>query len=45
VFVRIRWGRRSLAIPLIQLELCRADPETKQAVQDWHCWVGQDYVF
>lgn len=45
VFVRIRWGKRSLAVPLIQLEPRRADPETKQAVLDWHYWVGQDYVF
>jgi hypothetical protein len=45
MFVRIRWGKRSLAVPLIQLGPHRADPETTQAVQDWHYWVGQDYVF
>lgn len=45
VFVRIRWGRRSLDVPLIQLEPRQADAETRQGVRDWHYWVGQGYVF
>jgi calcium binding protein len=45
VFVRIRWGRRSLDVPLLQLEPRQADPETRQGVGDWHYWVGQGYIF
>lgn len=45
VFVRVRWDRRSLAVPLIQLEPRQVDPETRQAVEDWHYWVRQGYVF
>ncbi|MGH7629091.1 MAG: calcium-binding protein [Gemmatimonadales bacterium] len=45
VFVRIRWGKRSLAVPLIQLEPRGADRETRQAVEDWHYWVGQGFIF
>ncbi len=45
VFVRIRWGKRLLAVPLIQLEPRGADRQTRQAVEDWHYWVGQGFVF
>jgi hypothetical protein len=45
VFVRIRWGRRSLAVPLMQLEPWQRDPETTQGVADWHYWVRRGYVF
>jgi hypothetical protein len=45
MFVRIRWDKRTLAVPLIQLKPRRVDPQTQQVVEDWHYWVGQDYVF
>jgi hypothetical protein len=45
VFVRVGWDRRSLAVPLIQLEPRQVDRETRQAVEDWHYWVRQGYVF
>jgi hypothetical protein len=45
VFVRVGWDRRSLAVPLIQLEPRQVDRETRQAIEDWHYWVRQGYVF
>lgn len=45
VFVRIRWGKRSRTVPLIQLEPREVDRGTRQAVEDWRYWVGQGFVF
>ena len=40
MFVRVRWGGHSLAVPLSQLEPLAPEPETKEAVADWHYWLG-----
>lgn len=46
MFVTIRWEKDSLAVPLSQLEPARdSDEQTKQAVEDWHYWVGMGYEF
>jgi hypothetical protein len=45
MFVRVRWCGRRLAVPLSQLEPLAADPETKEAVADWHYWLGRGYEF
>jgi hypothetical protein len=45
MFVRVRWRGRSLAVPLSQLEPLAADAETKEAVADWHYWLGRGYEF
>ena len=46
MFVEIRREqKRSLAVPLSQLEVVRGDKATKQAVADWHYWVGMGYEF
>ena len=46
MFVEIRQEqKRSLAVPLSQLEVVRGDEGTKQAVEDWHYWVGMGYEF
>ena len=45
MFVRVRWRSRSLAVPLAQLEPLTPDPETKEAVADWHYWLGRGYQF
>ena len=45
MFVRVRWRGHSLAVPLSQLEPLAADPETKEAVADWHYWFGRGYEF
>ena len=44
MFVRMRYGRRTLAIPLSQMmPSTGVDEETREAVGDWHYWVGQGY--
>lgn len=44
MFVETRWDRRTLAIPLAQIQPFTAtDAETKEAVADWHYWVSQGY--
>jgi Calcium binding len=43
MFVLIRWARRQLAVPLVQLEGIQVDGETQQAIEDWHYWVNQGY--
>src|SRR4030042_7051533 len=40
MFAKIQWGKRSLAVPLSQLEVVQANDETQEAVEDWHYWVG-----
>jgi Calcium binding len=43
MLVLIRWRRRQLAVPLMQLEGIRVDEETQQAIEDWHYWVNRGY--
>jgi hypothetical protein len=45
MFVLIRWKRRQLAVPLMQLEGLQVDEETQQAIEDWHYWVNRGYAF
>jgi Calcium binding len=45
MFVAIQWGKRTLAIPLAQLEGVEVDDQTKEAIEDWHYWVEQEYEF
>ncbi len=45
MFVEIRWDRRTLAVPLSQLEGIAVDAQTQQALEDWHYWVRQGYEF
>ena len=46
MFVEIRQEqKRSLAVPLSQLEVVHGDEATRQAVEDWHYWVGMGYEF
>ena len=45
MFVEMQQQKRSLAVPLSQLEVIRGDEATKQAVEDWHYWVGMGYEF
>jgi hypothetical protein len=45
MFVRVRWQRRSLCVPLAQLRPTRVAQETRQAVEDWRHWVAQGYEF
>jgi Calcium binding len=43
MFVLTPWDRRTLAVPLSQLEAIAADESTRQAMEDWHYWVAQGY--
>ena len=45
MLVMIRWKRRQLAVPLMQLEGIEVDEETQQAIDDWHYWVDRGYEF
>ena len=45
MFVRTRWGKRGLAVPLAQLEPVSADSQTEEGVGDWHYWLKRGYVF
>jgi len=43
MFVMIRWERRGLAVPLVQLEGVVVDEQTRQVIEDWLYWVAQGY--
>jgi hypothetical protein len=43
MFVLIRWERRTLAVPLAQLEGVAVDEQPRQVIEDWHYWVAQGY--
>jgi Calcium binding len=43
MFVLIRWERRTLAVPLAQLEGVAVGEQTRQAIEDWQYWVAQGY--
>lgn len=45
MFVKIRWERIRLVVPLSQLEVIQADDNTREAVEDWHYWVNRGYQF
>ena len=45
MFVRIRWQGRLFGVPLAQLKGKQVDARTRQAVDDWHYWVSQGYIF
>jgi hypothetical protein len=45
MFITVPWENRTLAVPLAQLEVVRANKATRQAVEDWHYWVKQGYEF
>ena len=43
MFVLTPWERRTLAVPLMQLEVVHGEDATRQAVQDWRYWVERGY--
>jgi hypothetical protein len=43
MLVLVRWSDRRLAVPLSQLEGIGVGEETRQAIGDWHYWVGRGY--
>lgn len=45
IFVIIRWKIDEFAVPLSQLQVVKADDQTREAVEDWHYWVKRGYQF
>jgi hypothetical protein len=46
MFVKTRWDRRTLAIPLAQIQpIAATSADTKEAIADWQYWLGQGYEF
>lgn len=45
MFVTIEWMDRELGVPLGQLKPIDADPDTEQAVADWHYWDSRSETF
>lgn len=45
MFVLIRFAGRKLGVPLSQLEVVKADPQTREAVEDWWYWLRMGYRF
>ena len=45
MFVMMRWEKEGLGVPLSQLAVIHGDEPTREAVQDWHYWVGRGYEF
>jgi hypothetical protein len=43
MFVQTPWERRTLAVPLSQLEGLTADKATQQTIGDWSYWVQRGY--
>ena len=45
MLVLIPRQRRTLAVPLAQLEALGVDDQTRQAIEDWRYWVDRGYGF
>lgn len=43
MFVMTRWQRRTVAVPLSQLEGVSVEEETMRAIRDWQYWVARGY--
>jgi len=46
MFVKMRYERRTLAIPLSQIApVAGTEKKMREAIEDWHYWIGQGYEF
>ena len=43
MFVLTPWERRTLAVPLAQLEALVAEEQTHRAIEDWRYWIERGY--
>ncbi len=43
MFVLTPWERRTLAVPLMQLEVVHGEEATREAVEDWRYWVKRGH--
>ncbi len=45
MIIIIRFGDRTMGVPLAQLEPVTGDSTMIEAIKDWHYWVGRGYTF
>jgi len=45
MIVIIRFGGRTVGVPMAQLEPTAGDPTMIEAITDWHYWVGRGHTF
>ncbi|KAF0155811.1 MAG: hypothetical protein FD159_1988 [Syntrophaceae bacterium] len=45
VFVLVKYGKTTLAVPLAQMDCLSEHEETIEAVADWHYWVARGYEY
>jgi hypothetical protein len=45
MLVMVRWQRGKVAVPLSQLIPIDPNDSTAEAIDDWHYWVTQGYLF
>lgn len=45
MFVLVSFAGRRVGAPLAQLQAVKANPETREAVEDWHYWLARGYMF
>ena len=45
MFVDVSWNGKVLAIPLVQVRPLDVDDDTTEAIDDWHYWKKQGYMF
>jgi len=45
MLVLIRWQRRTMAVPLSQLQAIKGNKATNEAIADWHYWMRQGSCF
>ena len=45
MFVEIQRNDESLTVPLAQLQSLNGDEQTREALEDWHYWIGRGYGF
>lgn len=45
MFVLVDYNDDELAVPLAQLVPASPDPETQEAIADWHYWLARGYEF
>ena len=45
IFVEINWNKRTLCVPLVQLQPLDTNEQSLEAVEDWRYWIARGYEF
>lgn len=45
MFINTEWQGEPITVLLMHLEGVEVDEETREAIEDWHYWVGRGYEF